>query len=56
MSLKEMPKIKLEEGHYELRSNLHGVEEPKFAWRELTANPSRALKGRKAAFRICLQE
>jgi len=32
MSLNEMPKIKLEEDHYEFRSNLHGEEELEFAW------------------------
>ena len=36
--------IGLEKGKHELRSDLCGVEESEFAWGELTANPSRALK------------
>ena len=31
ISLKEMSKIKLEEDHYEFRSNLHGEERREFA-------------------------
>ena len=31
ISLKEMPKIKLEEDYYEFRSNLHGEEGLEFA-------------------------